>query len=60
MQKTVAMLHRLDPSIPTDLADRTRLCLRDDYFGGGYAVSDDVTSSARAASDGPVLTTLRV
>lgn len=51
-QKTATMLRRLDPSIPADLAARSRLRWRDEFFAGGYAVSDAVTRSAvdRAAT----------
>jgi D-cysteine desulfhydrase len=47
-RKTATMLHSLDPSIPADLADRARVCWRDDFFAGGYAVADDVTERAVA------------
>ena len=36
-QKTAAMLRRLDPSIPADLAARSRIRWRDEFFAGGYA-----------------------
>lgn len=51
-QKTATMLRRLDPSIPADLATRARFRWRDEFFAGGYAVSDAVTRSAvdRAAT----------
>ena len=45
-RKTTAMLHRLDRSIPLDLADRTRLLLRDEFFAGGYAHTDAATEHA--------------
>lgn len=45
------MLHRLDPSIPVDLADRARICWRDDFLAGGYAVADSVTESAVKVAD---------
>jgi len=48
MRKTAMMLNRLDSSIPADLADRTRVRWRDDYFAGGYAVSNPVTANAVA------------
>ena len=44
--KTAMMLNRLDASIPADLADRTRMCFRDDFFAGGYAHSNDETVTA--------------
>jgi len=46
LRKTAAMLHRLDPSIPVDLADRARFCWRDDFLAGGYAAADNVTENA--------------
>lgn len=51
LRKTAAMLHRLDPSIPVDLADRARICWRDDFLAGGYAVADSVTESAVKVAD---------
>ena len=36
-EKTVSMMHRLDDSVPVDLADRTNIRLRNSFFGGGYA-----------------------
>ncbi|MGI9248520.1 MAG: 1-aminocyclopropane-1-carboxylate deaminase/D-cysteine desulfhydrase [Woeseiaceae bacterium] len=47
MRKTASMMHRLDPSIPVDLADRTRICWRDEFLAGGYAIADSVTENAR-------------
>lgn len=46
MVKTATMLNRLDASIPSDLADRTRICFRDEFFAGGYAHKNDETVSA--------------
>ena len=46
MAKTTSMLHRLDASIPADLADHVRVVWRDDFFAGGYAVVDAATTSA--------------
>jgi len=46
MVKTATMLNHLDASIPADLADRTRLCFRDEFFAGGYAHSNEETVSA--------------
>lgn len=53
MRKTAMMMRRLDSSIPADLVERTRLCWRDDFFAGGYAVSDKSTAAAvtRAKDD---------
>lgn len=46
LRKTVMMLHRLDCSFPSDLADRTRICWRDEFLAGGYAATDEVTDRA--------------
>lgn len=52
LAKTVRMLRRLDRSIPQDLAERTRIRLRHDFFAGGYARTDDETEAAiRFAKD---------
>lgn len=48
LRKTVMMLHRLDPAFPLDLADRTRICWRDEFLAGGYAATDEVTDRAVA------------
>lgn len=45
-KKTAMMLHRLEPAVPANLADHTRVVWRDEFFAGGYAVADDVTSDA--------------
>ncbi len=46
MRKTAMMLRRLDASFPPDLADRIRVCWRDDFLAGGYAVADETTQNA--------------
>lgn len=46
MRKTAMMLSRLDASFPSDLADRTRICWRDSFLAGGYAIADDTTENA--------------
>lgn len=46
VRKTAMMLNRLDASFPSDLADRTRICWRDNFLAGGYAVADGVTENA--------------
>ncbi|MCP4299390.1 MAG: pyridoxal-phosphate dependent enzyme [Gammaproteobacteria bacterium] len=46
IRKTAMMLHRIDPSFPADLADRTRVCWRDEFLAGAYAVTDRVTDNA--------------
>lgn len=52
MKKTATLLNRLDPSFPADAASRARICWRDDFFAGGYAVADDATTYAvNAARD---------
>lgn len=44
--KTVSMLRQRDRSIPSDVAERTRIVWRDDFFAGGYATVDDATANA--------------
>jgi D-cysteine desulfhydrase len=46
--KIAAMLRRLDSSIPDDIASRTRLQFRDEFFAGGYARSNPATDRAIA------------
>ncbi len=48
MQKTAMLLHRYDSSIPADLGSRVRLQWRDEFFAGGYAVTDSITDRAVA------------
>ncbi|MGB5490621.1 MAG: pyridoxal-phosphate dependent enzyme [Woeseiaceae bacterium] len=48
MRKTAMMLHRLDSSIPADLADRTHIRWRDEFLAGGYAATNEVTEDAVA------------
>jgi D-cysteine desulfhydrase len=50
MNKTVRMLHRLDASFPEDLAERSRVTLRHEYFEPGYARSNAKTDAAIAAA----------
>ena len=50
LQKTAMMLHRIDASIPADLADRTRIRWRSEFLAGGYAVADSVTRNAVAVA----------
>jgi D-cysteine desulfhydrase len=40
------MLHQLDDSFPPDLASRTSIVWRDDFYAGGYAAVNDVTTNA--------------
>ncbi|MDH3614042.1 MAG: pyridoxal-phosphate dependent enzyme [Gammaproteobacteria bacterium] len=44
--KTATFLNAFDASIPADLADRARYCLRDEFFGGGYARTNSATDRA--------------
>lgn len=46
MHKTNLMMHRLDNSIPPDLADRARWVHRNAFFAGGYGRSNSVTDAA--------------
>ena len=48
INKTAVMMHRLDAAVPADIAQRTRLCFRDDFFGAGYAQTDAATDRAVA------------
>lgn len=48
MTKTATLMHQLDPSIPQNLADRTKLEYRDEFFGDGYARSNKETDRAIA------------
>jgi D-cysteine desulfhydrase len=46
ISKTAYMLRRLDSSIPADLVSRVHIVVRDDYFAGGYAKTNDATDAA--------------
>ena len=46
MLKTATMLRRLDPAVPEDLVSRTRLTFRDEFFGDGYACTNESTERA--------------
>jgi 1-aminocyclopropane-1-carboxylate deaminase/D-cysteine desulfhydrase-like pyridoxal-dependent ACC family enzyme len=46
MRKTATMLNRLDTSFPPDLAARTNIVFRHDYFAEGYALSNAETDAA--------------
>ena len=46
MRKTTLMLNRIDPSVPIDLAERTRIDARHGFFGDGYAKTNDATDRA--------------
>lgn len=45
-QKTVAMMNRLDDSVPLSAVDQTRVILRNGYFGPGYAHSTPAADEA--------------
>ena len=46
MIKTATLLNRFDPSMPSNLAVRTNIVWRDDFYAGGYAAVDDATINA--------------
>ena len=46
INKTAFMLRRLDSSIPADLVSRVHIVVRNDYFAGGYAKTNDATDAA--------------
>jgi len=46
LNKTAHMMRRLDRSIPKDIAARTRIRLRDEFFGPGYAQGTPATAQA--------------
>lgn len=46
MTKTAAMLHCLDPDIPADIHRKTRVEIRHEFFGAGYARSTPATDAA--------------
>ena len=48
MNKTALMLNRIDPSIPIDLARSTNVDTRHEFFGEGYAKSNEATDRAVA------------
>jgi D-cysteine desulfhydrase len=48
--KTALLMNRFDPSIPADLADRTRLRFRDDFAGDGYAKTNAAVDRAIAVA----------
>lgn len=50
IRKTVTMLKDLDAAFPDDLAAKTRITLRDEYFGAGYAHSDATIDAAIATA----------
>lgn len=48
IEKTAALMHRYDPAVPADLAQRVRYRFRDEFFAGGYARSNPETDFAVA------------
>lgn len=46
LRKTVAMMRRLDPAVPAELAGRTSIHMRHEFFGPGYAHSTPATDTA--------------
>ena len=44
--KIALMLHRADAKIPADLASRVKIVVRNDYFAGGYAATNEATDAA--------------
>ncbi|NIV17177.1 MAG: pyridoxal-phosphate dependent enzyme [Woeseiaceae bacterium] len=46
IRKTGTLMHMLDASVPGDLASRVNLSFRDEFFGGGYARSNESTDRA--------------
>lgn len=50
--KTVAMMHRLDKSVPHDIANHVNIVLRNGFFGAGYAHTTPAADDAiRVAGD---------
>lgn len=50
MKKTCLMLHRIDDRFPRDAWRETRVRMRHDYFGAGYAKSTPKADAAMAAA----------
>ncbi len=48
LQKTATLMRRYDKRVPADLAARTRVVLREDFYGPGYGQSDAATDRAIA------------
>ncbi len=44
--KIALMLRRIDSSIPDDLENQVRIVVRDNFFAGGYAMTNDATDAA--------------
>jgi 1-aminocyclopropane-1-carboxylate deaminase/D-cysteine desulfhydrase-like pyridoxal-dependent ACC family enzyme len=50
LSKTASVLHRLDPSIPPDLAAHANYQFRTGFLGDGYAKTNDATDAAIAVA----------
>lgn len=50
MSKTALLMNAMDPAIPADLAERTRLRCRDEFFAGAYGRSNEATERAIAVA----------
>jgi D-cysteine desulfhydrase len=50
MSKTASMMNRIDPNIPVDLARRAKFVCRNEFFGAGYAKSNNETEHAIAVA----------
>jgi len=48
LEKTAAMMRRLDDSVPADIATRANIHLRNEFFGPGYAQATTETDDAIA------------
>lgn len=51
INKTATLMHACDPAIPTDLAQRTNIVCRDEFFGAGYGISNAATEAAIQTAD---------
>jgi D-cysteine desulfhydrase len=51
IEKTAALMRHYDAEIPADLARRTRLNCRHEFFGGGYGRSNVETEAAIEVAD---------
>jgi D-cysteine desulfhydrase len=50
LRKTAELMRRADASVPSDLVDRARVILYDDFYGEGYGRSDARTEAAMAVA----------
>jgi 1-aminocyclopropane-1-carboxylate deaminase/D-cysteine desulfhydrase-like pyridoxal-dependent ACC family enzyme len=51
LDKTAAMMHLLDNSVPQDIATRVNMRIRDSFFGPGYAQATPATMQAIALAE---------